>query len=47
MKFKVGKSKIEGKGLIVKEPIREGELIGLAHINDQPTDIVGKYHNHS
>lgn len=46
MKFKIGKSQIEGKGLIVKEPIREGELIGLAHIDDQPTDVVGKYHNH-
>lgn len=47
MKFKVGKSGIEGKGLIVKKPIREGELIGLAHVNDQPTAIVGKFHNHS
>lgn len=47
MKFKIGKSKIEGKGLIVKEPIREGELIGLAHIDNKPTKVVGMFHNHS
>jgi hypothetical protein len=47
MKYKVGKSSIQGKGLIVKEPFKEGELIGLAHINNQPTKIVGLNHNHS
>ena len=47
MKVKVGKSEIQGKGLLVKKAIREGELIGLAHVNDQPATIIGKYHNHS
>ena len=47
MKYKVGKSSIQGKGLIVKEPFKEGELIGLAHINNQPTKVVGLHHNHS
>jgi hypothetical protein len=49
MKYKVGKSKIEGagKGLFVKKPFREGETIGLAHVDDQPTKIVGSFHNHS
>ncbi len=47
MKYKVGKSKIQGEGLFANKQIKENELIGLAHLNDQPTDVVGKYHNHS
>lgn len=47
MKYKVGKSKIQGEGLFTNKQIKENELIGLAHLNDQPTDVVGKYHNHS
>jgi hypothetical protein len=46
MKYKVGTSKIQGKGLIVKKPIKKGERIGTAHINGKPTSVVGKYHNH-
>jgi hypothetical protein len=49
MKYKIGKSKIEGagKGLLVKKAYREGEIIGLAHIDDQPATSIGKFHNHS
>lgn len=47
MKYKVGKSKIEGDGLFANKALKENELIGLAHLNDEPTEIVGKYHNHS
>jgi hypothetical protein len=49
MKYKIGKSKIEGagKGLIVKKPFRAGEMIGLAHVDDQPVTSIGKFHNHS
>lgn len=47
MKFKVGKSDIHGKGLIVKKPISEGETIGLAHVDNKPTSVIGKYHNHA
>jgi hypothetical protein len=49
MKYKIGKSKIDGagKGLIVKKPFRAGEMIGLAHVDDQPVTSIGKYHNHS
>jgi hypothetical protein len=49
MKYKIGKSKIEGagKGLIVKKPFRAGEIIGLAHVDDQPVTSIGKFHNHS
>ena len=49
MKYKVANSKIKGagKGLFVKQNFREGETIGIAHVNDKPTKIVGSYHNHS
>jgi hypothetical protein len=43
----VKKSNIQGNGLFINEPIRKGDIIGLAHINNQPTPIVGKNHNHS
>lgn len=46
MKYKVGTSKIQGKGLIAKKPIKKGERIGTAHVNGVPTSVVGKYHNH-
>lgn len=45
--LEVKKSDIEGKGLFTKKDIGEGNLIGLAHIDNQPTNIIGKYHNHS
>ena len=47
MKYKVGKSKIEGEGLFTSKELKENELIGLAHLNNEPTEVVGKYHNHS
>ena len=47
MKYKVGKSKIEGEGLFTSKALKENELIGLAHLNNEPTEVVGKYHNHS
>jgi len=43
----VKKSNIQGNGLFINEPIRKGDVIGLAHINNQATPIVGKNHNHS
>lgn len=43
----VKKSNIQGNGLFINEPIRKGDIIGLAHINNQATPIVGKNHNHS
>jgi hypothetical protein len=47
MKYKVGKSNIEGQGLFANKALKKNELIGLAHLNDEPTETVGKYHNHS
>lgn len=47
MKYKVANSKIQGKGLFVSKPIKQGEKIGVAHINEQPTSVIGKYHNHT
>lgn len=46
-KLKVGKSKIAGKGLFTTGTFEQGEMIGLAHENDQPTTFIGKFHNHS
>ena len=46
-KLKVGKSKIAGKGLFTTAEFAQGEMIGLAHENDQPSTFIGKYHNHS
>jgi len=46
-KLKVDKSKIAGKGLFTTDTFEQGEMIGLAHENDQPSTFIGKYHNHS
>lgn len=46
-KLKVDKSKIAGKGLFTTDVFKKGEMIGLAHENDQPTTSIGKNHNHS
>jgi hypothetical protein len=46
-KLKVDKSKIAGKGLFTTDIFEQGEMIGLAHENDQPSTFIGKYHNHS
>lgn len=43
----VGQSKIQGQGLFASRGFRKGEVIGLAHENDQPVSVIGKYHNHS
>jgi hypothetical protein len=45
--LKVGKSKIQGKGLFTTQPFTKGSFIGLAHEDDQPSTMIGKYHNHS
>jgi hypothetical protein len=46
-KLSVKKSNIQGKGLFIDQPVKKGEIIGLAHVNNQATPVVGKYHNHS
>jgi hypothetical protein len=46
-KVYVDKSNIEGDGLFAAKKIKKGEKIGTAHINGQPTPIIGKKHNHS
>ena len=45
--YKIGKSKIHGKGLIATKNLVAGDLIGLSHINNKATFDVGKFHNHS
>ena len=44
---KVKESKIAGLGLFTDQEFNEGDLIGIAHINGQPSPMIGKYHNHS
>lgn len=46
-KVYVDKSNIEGDGLFAAKKIKKGEKIGTAHINGQPTPVIGKKHNHS
>jgi hypothetical protein len=51
-KYKVGKSKIQGKGVFSKQDLNPGDYIGKAHtINKLYTDYdftdLGKNHNHS
>jgi hypothetical protein len=44
---KVKESNIAGLGLFTDQEFNEGDLIGIAHIDGQPTEVIGKYHNHS
>jgi hypothetical protein len=46
-KVKVKESKIDGLGLFTDQEFNEGDIIGLAHYNGVPSEIIGKYHNHS
>ena len=45
--YKIGDSKIHGKGLIAIRNLSEGDLIGLSHVNNEATPEVGMFHNHS
>ena len=36
-----------GKGLFTKDFFKKGEVIGLAHVNGQPTSEIGRNHNHN
>ena len=36
-----------GKGLFTNASFKKGEVIGLAHVNGQPTKEVGSNHNHN
>ena len=45
--YKIGESKIHGKGLIAIKDLVAGDLIGLSHVNNEATPEVGKFHNHS
>ena len=41
-----GKSKIQGDGMFTTRPFKEGEMVGLAHEDDQPATELGRMHNH-
>jgi hypothetical protein len=36
-----------GKGLFTNAAFKKGEVIGLAHVDGQPTSVIGKNHNHN
>jgi GH24 family phage-related lysozyme (muramidase) len=36
-----------GKGLFTNAPFKKGEVIGLAHVDDQPASEIGRNHNHN
>ena len=36
-----------GKGLFTNAFFKKGEVIGLAHVNDQPASEIGRNHNHN
>ena len=42
-KVKVKESKIHGLGLFADQEFNEGDMIGLAHYNGVPSEIIGKY----
>ena len=39
-------SNIEGQGMFAGKPFKKGDLIGLAHSNDQAASQLGRMHNH-
>lgn len=43
----VDKSSIEGQGLFAGKGFKKGEVIGLAHQQEQPVGLTGNFHNHS
>ena len=48
---KVSKSNISGVGLFTTKSLKEGDIIGISHINSkegwQPRSPLGRYYNHS
>ena len=45
--YKIGKSNIEGQGLIAATDLKPGDLIGLSHSNGEIASEIGQYYNHS
>lgn len=45
--IEIKNSNIQGKGAFLNANINKGEVIGLAHTNEQPSTDLGRYHNHS
>lgn len=46
-KTKIGKSDIQGNGLLAKMKISAGTNIGVSHIDNIPTEDIGAFYNHS
>lgn len=47
LKTKIGKSDIQGKGLLANMQLSAGSNVGVSHINDWPTENIGAFYNHS
>ena len=45
--YKIGKSKIEGKGVLATVNLEPGSLVGQSHQDGQPSSELGMYYNHS
>jgi len=45
--YKIGKSNIEGQGLIAATDLKPGDLIGLSHSGGEIASEIGQYYNHS
>lgn len=46
-KTKIGKSDIQGNGLLAKMKLSAGTNIGVSHIDNFPTEDIGALYNHS
>jgi len=46
-KTKIGKSKIQGKGLLAAMDLRGGRNIGVSHTDNWPNKAIGENYNHS
>jgi len=44
--YYIAPSRIHGRGLFANKDFSKGELIGLAHVDGQPTPEIGNLHNH-
>jgi hypothetical protein len=47
LKTKIGKSDIQGKGLLANMQLSAGSDVGVSHVDDWPTEEIGAFYNHS
>lgn len=47
LKTRIGKSEIQGRGLLANMQLSAGTNVGVSHVNDWPTEKIGAMYNHS